>query len=40
MYIKHCYLIVWSVENNTGNTNPKIVKTTNGKIILLPKCEV
>ena len=34
------HLIVWSVEKNTLSKNPKVVKTQNGKIILLVKCAV
>ena len=40
LYIKQWCLIVWSVEKNTGSKNPKVVRTKNGRIILLSKCEV
>ena len=35
LFIKQCYRIIWSVEKNRESKNPKIVKTKNGKIILL-----
>ena len=38
LYIKQCYLITWSVEKNTESKYPKVVKTKNGRIILLWKC--
>ena len=38
--LKQCCLIVWSVEKNTENNNPKTVRAKNGRIMLLSKCEV
>ena len=38
--LKQCCLIVWSVEKNAENDNPKIVRMKNGRIMLLSKCEV
>ena len=35
LFIKQCYRVIWSVEKNRESKNPKIVKTKNGKIILL-----
>ena len=40
LYIKQCCFIVWSVEKNTESKNPKVVRTKNGRIMLLSKCEV
>ena len=39
LYIKQCYLIVWSVKKNR-KWNPKVVKTKNGRIMLLAKFTV
>ena len=39
LYIKQCCFIVWSVEKNTESKNPKVVRTKNGRIMLLSKCE-
>ena len=33
-------LIVWSVKKNTESKNPKVVRTKNGRIVLLSKCSV
>ena len=33
--MKQRYLVVWNIRKNTENKNLKIVKTKNGKIMLL-----
>ena len=38
LYIEQCYLIVWSVEKNRESKNPEVLRTENGKIMLLSKC--
>ena len=37
---KHCYPIVWSVEQKTESKNPKVVRTKNERITILAKCLV
>ena len=39
LFIKQCYHTVGSVEKNKESKNPKVVKTKNGSIMLLSKCE-
>ena len=36
---KQCHLIVQSVKN-TESINPRILKTSNGKTMLLSKCTI
>ena len=38
LYIEQCYLIVWSVEKNRESKNPEVLRTENGRIMLLSKC--
>ena len=37
---KECYCIVWSVETIETVKDNKVVKTKNGRIMLLLKCKV
>ena len=39
IFIKQCYHIVWSIEK-IQSKNPKVVKTKNGRIMLLSTCAV
>ena len=38
LYIEQCYLIVWSVEKNRESKNPEVLRTENGRIMVLSKC--
>ena len=38
--MKQCYRLVWSLEKNIESNNPKVVKTKNGRIMLLSKWAV
>ena len=37
LYIKQCYLIVWSVEK-IKSKNPKVIWTKNGRVMHFLKC--
>ena len=39
LFLKQCCHIIWNVEK-IESKNPSIVKTKNGRIILLSKCAV
>ena len=38
LFIKQCYLIVWSIEKNTISETPKVVETKKERTMLLWKC--
>ena len=39
LFIKQCYcVIVWSVEKNTESKNSEVVRTKNGRIMLISNC--
>ena len=40
LYIKQRYLILWSVEKNSENKNPKLTEKGNGKIMFSSNCAV
>ena len=40
LYIKQCYLFCLKCKKTTGSKNATVVRTKNGKIMLLSKCAV
>ena len=40
LYIKQCLSYSLKCRKNTESENPKVVRTKNGRIMLLSKCEV
>ena len=41
MYLQNNVIVLFEVQKkNTESKNPKVVKTKNGRIMLLSKCEV
>ena len=37
LFIKQCYIFVWSVEKSTENKHANIAKTNKGKLTIVSK---